>query len=161
MNKQFKEWVKEYPIQFFAPIIILIFAGLGWLIENELIKDVLLFITWVVIGAQWLSIHKSIITNIKERKKTDIKRFEDFAGSYPFKVTFLVPYEGSIIRKICNKLSKKISLSMYVHDEISIQSFTKYHVTKKELFNLKLNGYINTNNMEIAKKGIKYIEGKK
>ena len=50
---------------------------------------------------------------------------------------------------------------MYVYDEISIQSFTKYHVTKKELFNLKLNGYINTNNIEIAKKGIKYIEGKK
>lgn len=160
MSKDFKEWIKEYPMQFYGPIIVLICSVLRlFVIENELMRDILPMIMWSAIGFQWLSIYKSSVAIIKTRRKADMRHLEDIPGSFLSSLHYLVPYEGSFINRLWNKLSRKTSLLLYKYSEIEIESFTKFRVTKKELFSLKLNGFINTDNAETAKKGIEYIEG--
>lgn len=124
-------------------------------------------IMYIAIGVQWIG----FVRSHESRKLTGMKADKDLLKSYAelskltgeTMVKYLVPYHEIFISRMWNKMRNRTVLSLYVPQKFgSLKSFTKFYATKKEIFEMKLKGYINTDDVELAKKGIQCLsKGKK
>jgi len=167
--KKFSFWdfIKDNPMMYYPIVVIVIISIINIIFDlGPLEEDGSRMIWWVAIGVQWFGFErnrqKRKITNLgfdKDRLKT-YAEFSQVTGESMVK--FLVPYEEKFILRTWNRMLNRTTLSLYVTTVIgTIESFTKLHATKKEMFEMKLRGYINTSDVVLAAKGLKILHKEK
>ena len=162
--KKFSFWgfLKDNPLMYYPMVIIFGVAMTDiFFVEDPLLGSLLLMVTWTAIGLQWIGFAQ----NHEKRKIEKLKMDRDLLKTYTelsqitgeSAVRFLVPYHGKFISRIWNKLRRKTTLSLYKRAGSEFSSFTKLYVTKKDMFDMQLRGYINTCDRTLGLKGIKYL----
>lgn len=161
-NPTFWGYIKSNPLQIFPLIIIICVTMLQFATDNYILKSVCQIVVWISIGFQWFG----IVRTAKERKltrlefdKNQLARFaERYRAGIGSKIFFLVPFHPNIMKRIWNKLWRQRVLSLYSYsDEPAGHSYTKIHLSTKDLFYLKLKHCINTTDGELALEGMKYL----
>lgn len=164
----FWDFIKDNPLIYYPIVVIIIIAITSIIFDlGPLAEEGLRMSWWIAIGAQWIG----LVRNHRERKIISLKMDKDLLKSYAELATltgesivnFLVPYHGKFISRMWNKMSNRTVLSLYAPKRLdSLHSFTKFYATKREMFELHLKGCINTDDVELALKGLQCLsKGKK
>jgi len=157
----FRSFLKDNPLLFYPMLIILSIAIANiFFVEDHLIESILNMVTWTALGLQWIGLAR----NYEKLKIDRLKLDRDLLKTYTELsivtgesiIRFLVPCHEKFMSRIWNKLRRKTTLSLYTHRGGS-RSFTKLYATKKDMFDMQLRGYINTDDGTLALKGIKYL----
>lgn len=163
----FWNYVKNNPLLFSPFIVIFVAAIVGVifivpLFENPLFNSLLQMITWTAICCQWIGIARNHEKNKLQRLKSDKEQLDRFARLHQLghdsHVNFLVPFRASFIKRRWNKFQDQQVLSLYSYtNNAKEHSYTKIHLSTKDLFYLKLRHCIDTKNSDLAMEGLKYL----
>lgn len=158
----FRRFLKNNPLLLYPMLIIFGIAIADiFIVEDPLLHNLLRMATWTAIGLQWIGLARNHEKQKIERLKSDGDMLKTYAElsivTGESHIRFLVPYRGKFMSRIWNKLCKKTPLSLYEREGGDYPSFTKLYATRKEMFDMQLRGYINTNDGILGLKGIQYL----
>ncbi len=172
--KKFSFWnfMQKNPLVYYPILVICINSVVTIMVTiffdiDPLAKDISRMIMWTAFGFQWVGIVRSRGKNKIKRMKSDKDLLQTYAEMSQFigepMMKFLVPYHGKFMSRMWNKMRGRTILSLYATKKMGgLESYTKFSATKKEMFELKLKGYINTDDSVLALKGLKCLsKGKK
>lgn len=160
-----KTVLKEQRVQFAALVVIFSSMIISLVfVEDEIIKAIVRMIQVLALGVQWLAIAR----DMKRRRirgmefdKEQLERFKEPGMIGFMSLKFLVPYKYKRFSYPLQRLLNRTVLSLYTYGSDNNGSYTKICATEKDMFELKLKGYVETEEVEYALEGVKYLTTRK
>lgn len=160
-----KTVLKEQRVQFVAVVVVLSCTIInGIFVEDEIIKAIVRMILVLALGVQWIDITR----DMKRRQirgmefdKEQLERFKEPSMTGFMSLKFLVPYKYKRFSYPLQRLLNRTVLSLYTYGSDNNGSYTKICATEKDMFELKLKGYVETEEVEYALEGVKYLTTRK
>ena len=155
------EFIRKDPVLLFAPIGVLILSATTIYFELEgIIGFMVNMLMMFLLILQWRNFLQMIDKSNQEKRQMELDRLVKWAKEGAGWATdFWVFYHGPLYYRVWNKIRKLKTLAMYKYSEDDRDcSFTKFSVTDKELFEMRLKGYIEIIDPLRALAALKYLE---
>ena len=159
-----KRFIKDRPFQFLAPFLAIgcFVSGSALANGNPIASDVLRGMGWLIIGFQWVASARTWRRHREEILETEKELLATLQKSGNLlELQFLVPTESNHTTvNMWNKLRGRTQLRLY-SNEGGADSYSTVSAAKKELFEMHLRGFINTDSPKLAWDGLAFLNGRK